>query len=73
MTTHPLILAAHSAPLTHRVVTAYSDGTTRHHDTRSAATAEMFAIGERRRIGKSFINREDGKARVVVSVAIVAI
>lgn len=71
--THPLIAAALAAPLTHKCVTLYADGSAKEHLTRSAATAENFAIGERRKIGRDLINRETGKTVRVVSVTIEAI
>jgi hypothetical protein len=71
------IAAARTAPLTHRVTTTYADGATRTHDTRSAATAEVFAVGERRKIGRDLISRNAdltaGPVVRVVSVEIAAI
>jgi len=68
------IAAARIAPLTHRVTTTYADGATRTHDTRSAATAEVFAVGERRKIGRDLISRNaDLSAGPVVRVVSVEI
>jgi hypothetical protein len=68
---HPLINAALAAPKTHAVLTVYADGTVKHHETRSLATAENFAIGERRRIGRDLLNRETGDTVRIVSVEVV--
>jgi hypothetical protein len=67
---HPLISAALAAPKTHRVVTIYADGRTKIHETRSLVTAENYAIGERRKIGRELIDRASGKTVRVVSVVI---
>lgn len=68
-----LINAALTAPKTHRVVTTYACGKVRTHETRSEATAENYAFGERRKIGRELIDRETNKTVKVVSVAIEAI
>jgi hypothetical protein len=73
METHPLIAAALAAPKTHRVVTTYDDGAARTFDTRNAASAELHAIGERRKIGRELIARETGKTVRVVSVEVAPI
>lgn len=70
MHTNALIHAALSAPKTHCVTTAYADGSVRRHETRSAASAETFAIGERRKIGRPLINRDTGLPVEVVSVTV---
>lgn len=67
-----LITAAAAAPKTHVVITTYADGATSRHETRSAATAENFAIGERRKVGRDLISRDGGTVRVV-SVDVVAL
>lgn len=67
-----MIAAAHAAPKTHVVVTTYANGATKRHETRSAATAENFAIGERRKVGRDLISRDGGTVRVV-SVDVVAL
>ena len=64
------IAAALAMPLTHTVMTTYADGKQRGHDTRSAAQAENYAIGERRKIGRDLIERATGKTVRVVSVEI---
>lgn len=72
--THPLIAAALARPLTHRVITAYADGATQTHDTRSMQTAELFAIGERRKIGRDLISRNpDMTAGPMVRVVSVSV
>ena len=67
---HAKIAAALAMPHTHNVVTHFADGTTRKHSTRSEATAENYAFGERRKIGKSLINRETGATVQIVAVTI---
>lgn len=69
---HPLVAAMLAKPITHEVVTRFADGTERHFGVRSAAQAENYAIGERRKIGRDLINRETGKTVRVVAVEIEA-
>jgi hypothetical protein len=73
MTAMDRIAAALAAPKTHAVVTHYRGGATRRHETRSAATAENYAIGERRKIGRNLLDRETGARVSVLSVEIVEI
>jgi hypothetical protein len=68
--THPLIAAALAAPKTHKVITTYADGTVKRFDTRNLASAEMHAIGERRKIDRDLVDRVTGKSVHVVSVTI---
>ncbi|MBZ9706086.1 hypothetical protein LB543_05050 [Mesorhizobium sp. ESP7-2] len=68
MTAEERIAAALAKPFTHTVITTYADGTQKRHDTRSAAAAENWAIGEERKIGRDLIDRATGKTVRVVSV-----
>lgn len=68
-----LILAELAKPTTHAVLTAYADGTQRRFETRSLPSAENHAIGERRKIGRSLIDRSTGMKVMVVSVEVVRI
>jgi hypothetical protein len=68
--TAALINAALNAPKMHVVISTYADGKTYRHETRCAKTAENWAIGERRNIGRDLISRETGKTVRVVSVEI---
>lgn len=68
-----LINAALAAPKTHAVLTIYENGKVRRHETRSAATAENYAVGERRKIGRNLIDRETGATVRVAAVDVVAI
>jgi hypothetical protein len=68
-----LIQAALAAPKTHRVTTTYADGRVRTFDTRSAGSAETYAVGERRKIGKSLIEPNTGAHVRIVSVDITPI
>jgi hypothetical protein len=70
MTALALIDAALAAPKTHCVVTLYADGSVRRHETRSQATAENFATGERRKIGRSLLSRDTGNPVEVVGVTV---
>jgi len=67
---HPLIASALAAPKTHCVVTAYACGKTRRHETRNKASAENYAVMERRKVGRDLIDRETGATVRVVSVSI---
>lgn len=71
--TAALIKAALAAPKTHVVVSTYADGSQHRHETRSLATAENFAVGERRSIGRDLISRETGAMVRIVSVEILPI
>jgi hypothetical protein len=62
-----------SNPRNWRVTTHYADGRTRHHDTHSAAQAENYAIGERRKIGRELISRETDETVRAVHVTIAKI
>lgn len=70
---NPLIAAALAAPKTHQVVTTYADGHQRIHETRNERTAEMYAIGERRKVDRDLIDRTTGETVRVVSVEVKAI
>lgn len=68
------IRAALDAPKTHKVVTVFADGAERSHETRSAATAESYAVGERRKIGRDLISRNpDLTAGPIVRVVAVRV
>jgi len=69
-TTHPLIAAALAMPKTHCVVTTYECGKMRRFETRSQASAENHAVGERSKIGRSLIDRMSGDKVKIVSVTI---
>ena len=71
--THPLIAAALAMPKTHEVVTTYADGTVKRFLTRNLASAENHAVGERRKIGRNLISRENGSKVRVIGVDIIAI
>jgi hypothetical protein len=62
------INAALAMPHTHKVVTTFADGATRIHTSRSLQTAQLFAVGEQRKIGRDLINRDTGATVRVVSV-----
>lgn len=64
------IAAALAAPKTHRVVTLFADGTERTHETRSEASAETYAVGERRKVGRNLLSGTTGEWVRVVAVVI---
>lgn len=69
------LTAAIAARKTHAVITTYADGTSTRHETRSAASAETHAIGERRKVGREVSTRNDDltwrEPVRVVSVAVI--
>lgn len=65
-----LIAKELAKPATHVVVTRYADGSDHRFAARSAAAAENYATGERRRIGMALLNRQTGVSRTAVAVAI---
>lgn len=78
MTTMDRLNAALAKPITHVVLTKFDTGMVKRHETRCAQSAENFAIGERRKIGKTLIQRDPvtllaaGDA-TVLSVEVVAL
>jgi hypothetical protein len=68
-----LIAAALAAPKTHAVVTTYECGRVKRFDTRSAASAENHATGERRKLGRNLIDRDTGATVRVVAVEVVVL
>lgn len=60
-------------PMTHKVITLYVDGAIKTHETRSAAAAENWVIGERRKLNRDLIDRTTGKTVRVVNVEVVAL
>lgn len=70
---HPLLSAALAMPHTHVVVTRFADGSDRRHTTRNHASAETFAFGERRKIGRDLIDRASGATVRVVGVDVMAL
>lgn len=65
-----LVAANLAKPMTHVVTTTYANGTIKRHETRSAAQAENWAVGERRKLGRDLINRATGEAVRISSVDI---
>ena len=72
-TVHPLIASALAQPMTHVVITTYADGLVKRHETRGINSAENYAIGERRKIGRDLISRETGNHVRVASVEVLAL
>jgi hypothetical protein len=70
---HPLIAAALAMPKTHAIITKYADGKEYRFETRNLASAENYAVGQRRKIGRDLIDRETGNTVRVISVDIVRI
>jgi hypothetical protein len=68
-----LINAALAAPKTHRVLTLYESGDIHTHDCRNMASAQTYAVGERRKLGRDLIRRETGETVRVVSVEILGL
>lgn len=74
MNTTPAIVAAMLArPITHKVVTTWSNGTTNVLDVRSLAQAENHKITMSRMAGRDLISRETGETVRVVSIEIEAL
>jgi len=68
-----IIAKRQAAPKRYCVVTAYDNGTERTHYTETKSQAENWAIGERRKLGHSFQDRESGEILTRVSVTIDAV
>lgn len=68
-----LIARIQAMPKTLAVVTRFADGASRRHEVATRGQAENYAIGERRKIGRTLLNRETGAEVRVVSVDVVAL
>ncbi|MBY3333765.1 hypothetical protein HFN98_24550 [Rhizobium laguerreae] len=68
-----LIARRLAAPKQFEVVTLYADGTSHSHPTETRAQADKHAVGERRKVGRSLINRATGVAVEVVDVYVSAL
>jgi hypothetical protein len=66
----PFLAAQFARPLTHRVTVVHEGGAVRIHDVRSAGAAENYATGERRKIGRTLIDRLTGATVRVISVTV---
>lgn len=65
-----IIAKIKAMPDRYAVVTRFANGDKRSHPVKTIGQAENYATGERRKIGKSLINRETGATVRVVSVEI---
>lgn len=66
-----MIAKAQAMPKTHKVTITYSDGSTMAHEERSKLTAENYANGFRRYIGKSYKSRKTGLSVILQSVEVI--
>ena len=73
MNTEAFLQSVLARPMTYRVVTTFEGGAQRAHYARSAGAAENYAVGERRKIGRSLISRETGEVVRVVGVTVEAL
>jgi hypothetical protein len=64
------IAAIQSKPITHVVVTTYDDGSTKEHRAHGLSSANNWAVGERRKIGRTLVNRDTLAAVRVMSVEV---
>jgi hypothetical protein len=73
MTTPAIVAAMLARPLTHKVVTTWSDGSMNELDVRSIAQAENHKITMSRMAGRDLISRKTGEMVRVTSIEIVAL
>lgn len=73
MTIEQIIATQQAKPKTHKAVTLYDDGRAKEHFAASEAQAENWAIGERRKIGRTLIDRATGRSVCVVAVYVAGI
>lgn len=73
MNSMELIAKMQAMPKAFAVVTKFSDGTSRSHQTATRGQAENYAVGEGRKIGRVLLSRETGATVRVVSVDVVAL
>ena len=70
MNAEALIARTLAMPHTHEVITRYASGDDRRFTTRSLASAENHAVGERRKIGRDLIAHFTGETVRVVAVEV---
>ncbi len=68
-----LIAARLTAPKKFEVVTLFADGTSRSHKTEKRGQAENYAVGEKRKVGRSLINGETGTNVRIVAVYVASL
>lgn len=68
-----LIATRLAAPKKFEIVTLFADGTSRSFKTETRGQADNYAVGERRKIGRKLINRENGATVEVVDVYVAAL
>jgi len=68
-----LIAARLAAPKKFEVVTLFADGTSRSYKTETRGQAENYAVGERRKVRRTLINRDTGATVVVTDVYVAAL
>lgn len=73
MNIESLIARRLAAKKSFRVVTTLADGTKRTHETETMGQAKNWETGQKAKLGKDMINREDGSTVRFVSVEIEAI
>lgn len=70
---HPLIAVMLAKPITHNVVTTYSNGKINTLGVRSMAQAKNHQITMSRQAGRDLVSRETGETVRVVSIEIVKV
>ncbi|UXR90945.1 hypothetical protein [Agrobacterium tumefaciens] len=68
-----LIAARLAAPEKFEVVTLFADGTSRSHKTETRGQAENYAVGEKRKVGRSLINSETGTNVRILAVYVASL
>ncbi|NTZ60010.1 hypothetical protein G6L24_06760 [Agrobacterium tumefaciens] len=68
-----LIATSLAAPKKFEVVTLFADGTSRSHKTETQDQAENYAVGEKRKVGRSLINRETGTNVRIAAVSVASL
>lgn len=72
-TTAALIAKMQSMPKAFEVVTLFADGTSRAHQTATRGQADNYSVGEKRKIGRTLLNRDTGATVEVVDVYVAAL
>ena len=73
MNINEFIAARQAAPKQFRVTTEYLDGSVRAFETETAGQAENYAHGQRAKLGRDLISRDNGKTVRVINVTVSAI
>lgn len=68
-----LIAKMQAMPKAFEVVTLFADGTSRSYQTATRGQADNYAVGEKRKIGRTLLNRDTCATIIVTDVYVAAL